>query len=453
MRCGWFLLPVLLVAGCRDTLDLRDGAPISPTPTASATATPTPEPDFGNGQDGELSLSDGAVTTINACSRVVGVTSPDTLELEDATGFEAGDRVLLHQTLLQFALLSDPNPVLPATIGSAGQFELVRIGEVTAMELHLETPTFRTWTLAGQGRVQACTVPEYTSVDLEEGATLAAENWNGVRGGVLAFFASGVATVSGMLDADAVGFRGGDASLDGGTSDVEEPSTSDTEGGGKGEGLDGRYIAAFGRGNRANAAGGGNAHNGGGGGGGNGGAGGHGGFQGEGTDELPLTRGEPGSAVLVSATDRLTFGGGGGGGHQDDGVGTGGARGGGLILIFVDTLRGTGTLSVAGDSASQAPGIDGAGGGGAGGTIVVRAGTSTFRGTIRAPGGQGGSVLGFLDYPAGPGGGGGGGRIAVSASVSAGATIELEGGDAGQLSDGNLFGAENGSEGVLETLQ
>jgi hypothetical protein len=298
----------------------------------------------------------------------------------------------------------------------------------------------------GQRTFQVIRVPRYQTATLGTGLTAAA--WDGRTGGVLAIDVAGTLTLGGTVSVDGLGFRGAPGHIVGGATsgantDYRTPGAR-ANNGYKGEGIAGttRNLTGvplptgtegypFGdkaRGAPGNAGGGGtdgnpasNAENAGGGGGGNGGAGGQGGN----TWSSNLARGGHGGAAFAATAARIILGGGGGAGDVNDCGPSGGANGGGIILLRAETLAGTGTLSARGLTAASS-GHDGAGGGGAGGSIIVVGASGSLGGTVDVRGGDGGDAN--LQAPPaaapgpacldgtghGPGGGGGGGVVLVS---------------------------------------
>lgn len=378
---------------------------------------------FGDAHDGTLSLAAGETRTINDCFPLTGATSTSvTLETGGAT-LAPGTRLLLMQVQDGVATSGDQTPLTQASqLGDAGRWQLADVTAAAtsagALVVELAPPPAFSFSFGDGRRAQACTVPEYDTVVVPSSAAIRAPPWDGGAGGVLAFFASSGAQIAGRLEASGLGFRGGELRANSGNHTVPDLDTTGGDGGGKGEGIDGRSWSRSGRGNYANGGGGGNAHNAGGGGGGLGGAGGRGGNQIEGSPTTPPTFGMSGVAISVVPGERIVFGGGGGAGEQNDGVGGVGGAGGGAIVVFTAALTGDGTIAADGAPGSDcgaAPTTDypdGAGGGGAGGLVWITAGASTFGGVLSAKGGPGGSTL-YLgnDLAVGPGGGGGGGIV------------------------------------------
>lgn len=434
---------------------------MTPTPSGSATTptgSPTPDLRYGTARDGVLDVTGNR--TVNDCRELLAAgtaTAQVDLGASPSSEFRAGRLVLLLQVQDAFATTNDPAPVTAATAGSAGLWELRRIATVTTAgtmrTLALEAALGHNYASSGALHAQACPVPEYSGVRVEDGQVLGATGWSGTAGGVVAFYVDGTLDLraSGEISADRAGFRGGLPTVNDAQNDVTLDDTTGGEGGGKGEGLDGSAYARQGRGNYANGAGGGNGVNAGGGGGGNGGAGGLGGFQQSQFSANAGTQGRGGATVGFDPHLRLTFGGGGGAGQENNsGAGTGG-RGGGVVLVFARRLAGAGAIHADGEGDGTNDGAinDGAGGGGAGGTILLASSSiaPAFSASIRARGGNGGNVARLtVDY--GPGGGGGGGRVVVPRVVST-SLVDVSAGARGENSNTVVRGAVSGVSGAI----
>jgi hypothetical protein len=375
----------------------------------------------------------------------------------DAAGFAAGDLVLVwratgvaaadapsaSQARLDLAVVSG---------GAVGRYELARVASVAGQTLKLTKPLVSSF---AKDLSQIVKVPEYTTVDVQAGGSLAALAWQsdgaGFAGGMLAFLATGAVNVNGKLNAEGRGFRGGaDESrlLNLSLNCPNEDGTVDQGYAPKGEGVVATEFGTDkgGRGNRSIAAGGGNCTENGGGGGGNFGAGGNGGVSIIGNDR----GGRGGVGLDYSLLTRISLGGGGGSGEQKNGLGSGGGAGGGAIFVRGRALTGAGTISAAGQAAENAQlvGIesDGAGGGGAGGSVLLRFVDTVDCAGIAATGGKGGdtSVIGLGAW--GPGGGGGGGRVLVQAKAGGVCPADVDAGSSG-LSGGSPHGAGPASPG------
>lgn len=470
---------MMATAGCTDSLDLSgDGslfiaephAPwdlLPPSPTPAPTSTPIA--DFGDGSDGALSIPDGDTVIVNDCVRITGV-SGATVEVADDNGFASGDRVLLWQTQVPFAMQGDAAAVATSAMGMAGVWQIARVTDTDPNELVVDVTPQDYDTALGLGRsAQVCRVPEFTDVTVPAGARIEAPAWSpGNGGGIVAFFVSGRLQLDGAISGSGRGYLGAGAHV--GTNaeqDMDLLETEPADGGAKGLGLDGQSSGLYGRGNWANAGGGGNAHSGGGGGGGNGGAGGLGGKQWKPDGDVPETAGMPGAPVLATYPARLVMGGGGGEGQCHHGACGDGGDGGAMILIFASELAGAGDFLSDGDGAGPSTNDAGSGGGG-GGTIIVGAGSSSFTGQFRAEGGTGADAVydDAGDGPngdpmpdtAGPGGGGGGGRILLFGADFATLDpdqIRVTGGQNGvnPLALNDPWGAQPGQPGTADVSQ
>jgi len=348
-------------------------------------------------------------------------------------------------------------------------------------------------TTQGQRTFQIVRVPQYSNVKLI--ANISAPPFNGKVGGIIAFDVAGTMNFNGKtINADARGFRAGfvythtTPSYCDKSDYVALSTNTDYKTSGKGEGIVGSALnmwdgfnqvinnaeglpnGSFGRGAPGNAGGGGNAHNAGGGGGGNGGGGGTGGTGYHGicsdTTSSASAGGRPGSPTGTPTPTRLFMGGGGGAGEVNNAThGNSGGVGGGIILLNVGSISGTGTITANG-GAGQSAGwcvsfdtgcsiYDGAGGGGAGGTVYLKVTSPNAAASlnINVIGGVGGNAATQVD-PHGPGGGGGGGLIFYTGGAAGTINTSLAGGANGTATDGigGVHGAASGQAGQALTF-
>lgn len=349
-----------------------------------------------------------------------------------------------------------------STQSSAGQFELVRVQQVTADKVIIsggganagllhDYPWRQPQGSRDQGRAgwQLVRVPQYRQLALT--GDLVALPWDGESGGILALDVAGTLQLAGhKLDAGAKGFRGGAAlPLKGALGAVDDyrypaPTAENLANrygshGSKGEGLAGtpRWVLAeqvrvetsaaagrnasdgypggsMGRGAPANAGGGGNSlsfdnrrASGGG-----GGAGAQVGAPGQDAATQPL--GGLGGVPVANQDWMLALGGGGGGsalGGLPDEQGGGGA-GGGILLVLAGRMEGDGVLDAGGGAGIDGPA--GGGGGGGGMLLVWTRQLSRQLAPVRFPGGAGGKG------PQGQGGVGGRGQLFAVDSTQTG---------------------------------
>jgi gliding motility-associated-like protein len=278
------------------------------------------------------------------------------------------------------------------------------------------------------GKVQIVRMPRYSSLTVNNTASITCDSWNGAKGGVVAIEVDGNTTINGSITATGRGFRGGvvDNQASFGSNDIA--STSSVYGGEKGESIAGfqnDYNIVGGRyckGAPANGGGGGNMHNAGGGGGANGGnpsswiavgnpslatanwanawnlewpglaaatssGGGKGGYTASTSNQNALTvgpnvgswggdnrnkQGGYGGRPLNYIANKIFFAGGGGAGDGNDGdTGPGGNGGGVIFMNCYGAISGSGTIVSNGNNGVNAfgtPSVNGiAGNDGAGG--------------------------------------------------------------------------------------
>jgi hypothetical protein len=393
------------------------------------------EPDafgLGTGRDGVLTVTEPG-TVVNRYAQVTSPLAPgdSVVSVSAAEGFAAGDLVMVLQTA---GILPEPRQGSASLItlrgDSVGQWELARIGAVDGQKLKLTALLVHSFSAVG---AQVISVPEFTDVRVQAGASLVAVPWDGKAGGVLAFLASGTIHNEGALDASGAGFQGGRTVLSPlSAAGCGALPAEGRPGAGRGEGISVLDFAVVTpeMERATNGGGGGLCPASGGGGGGNGAAGGRGGdMLTYGGDALGNLGGQGGAGLVYSLLDHLTLGGGGGQGYAVESYSQAGA-GGGAIFIRGYQLLGGGTVTAdgtAGDNASHG----GAGGGGAGGSVYLRIADLLEGSLISARGGAGGNAVTGGPAYAGPGGGGGGGRILYQAERAPAFTGSVDAGLAG----------------------
>ena len=354
--------------------------------------------EIGTGSDGPLT-STGTTTINQTASSASGTAGSTTITLGSATGFAAGDNVLVHQT--------------QGT--NAGLWEIATVTAVSANALTIATPLAHSYASSGgNNHAQAIVVPQYTDVVVPAGTTLTAPAWNGTTGGVLALQANGTITVDGTVNMNGRGYRGrshagscgyrcstgfsGESYAGPGVASL---AANGNAGGGGARGQD---CGNAGGGSYKSAGGVGANHT-------------SGSCAGQGGNSSP-------GAVIGSTNLDASFyfgGAGGEGGSDEDGAYPGqGGNGGGAIILLGNVVSGTGTVQASGSgggggnnsSCGGGWGMAG-GGGGAGGAIRVRGLVSVAFPTSRmyVNGGGGGYCSGG-GY--GPAGGGGLGVVHVS---------------------------------------
>jgi len=290
------------------------------------------------------------------------------------------------------------------------------------------------------GKVLVIRVPRYSSLMINNGATLTTSPWNGTSGGVLAVEVNGITTVNGTVDVSKLGFRGAlatNSSISSAFGAGRYADSNPAEGAEKGEGIYGDQSdydlmndggARYTRGAAANAGGGGNGQSAGGGGGSNAGnpsnwnngagvpdpiyntawaletpsiamttssGGGRGGYSFFGSDKNELTT-PPGNSSwggdsrnnvgglagrpLDYSTGKIFIGGGGGAGDGDDSEASIGGNGGGIIYMTTyGNITGSGQIIANGEDGED---VDGTGAGFGAVTGTDGAGGAGGAGTI-----------------------------------------------------------------------
>lgn len=405
-----------------------------------------------------------------------------------------------------------------SALNSTGLYEFVTVSSFSGNNISINTTNCgalkNSYTVAG--KTQIVRVPQYSNLTINSNASVIPTDWNGITGGIVALQVRNTITINGTISVSSAGFRGGVIENTTTNQVANVPgyrSTSAAYGAEKGEGIAGfqtNYDAfgRYGRGAAANGGGGGNAHNSGGGGGANGNSGndwtgqgimsisvlgaaawildsgyiangnaltnssggGRGGYSFSFSNQNALTLGANQSAwtgdyrqergglggrpVSNDPATRIFMGGGGGAGDGNNNSNSDGGRGAGIVILFADSVAGTGTITANGQTAANTNNThnDSPGGGGAGGTVVV--GSRALSGiSITANGGAGGNQLITNDEGEGPGGGGGGGYIATSGGTI---TRTVNGGSSGTTNSAALTefpvnGATNGAMGQTGT--
>jgi hypothetical protein len=382
-----------------------------------------------------------------------------TITVSDPTNFAPGDKALIIQ--MKGADINTANAAGSGNvtaINNAGNYEFFEIGSIVGNVLTPRFPLIRSYDVAGV--LQVIRIPDYDVADIT--APLTALDWDDAAGigGVVALQARKVIFNS-TIQMEGRGYQGIQMPLNG-TPDncglnpntqYVLPSTNNSSYI-KGDGIVVDNNATNrGRAPRANGGGSGVSGDSGGGGGSNFGAGGDGGWRwcdeddgGADNGGTNIASGGVGGFSLTPflAQDKVFMGGAGGPGWVSTGNPSTAADGGGIVIIFADTIVGNNqTIEAYGLSPTAVNPVgapDGGGGGGAGGTVVLK--TSTYIGTLNVNlyGGDGQDLN--TNDPHGPGGGGGGGALLYSLNtLPANLNLSLAGGIGGE----HLNGFRNGS--------
>ena len=400
---------------------------------------------------------------INTYYEVTAITGVGKLEVTTSAGLMEGDTVLLIQMQgAEIHTAQDDTFGVVNNFNGAGDHEWAVVCEVLGNTIVFEKEFYHDYDAAGH--MQIVDIPRYASASVD--GTLTCQPWNGSTGGVLIFEVGGTLTLNATVEVSNRGFRGGqhDEStynclfIDSYDDYSYELNTG--LGAQKGEGI-ANYTTLHeaGRGPNANGGGGGNDHNSGGGGGSNAAGGGQGGENDEpgGFNCDGYFPGFGGRGMAYS-TERIFMGGGGGAGHSNSQWNSSGGAGGGIVIITAGTLNGNGQdIRSEGQIGENGFG-DGSGGGGAAGTIILDVQNYSGSFNLVARGGDGGSSDGFTSNRCfGPGGGGAGGLVFFQgASQPVGATLFMNGGANGVVTNttngcvGANLNADPGGTGITD---
>ncbi len=422
---------------------------------------------FGTGADGACTVS--ANTDINT-GTCVGRANGDAVNFSVTANVSAGSNSVTLSSTPTGLAVDDEILIInlqgtSSNYSNVGKYETAYITNISSNTLTLG----RNLTNGYDGTTQKIMVqriPQYTNVTVSSGYSFYPSAWNGTKGGVMMFRATGTVTVNGSITAAGRGYRGGSAaqfypggggetfggynSGTGGDEDLHNGYSDPGDAGNMGGGGGGASVqdggsSSGGSGSATGGAGGGGgcgrgryyyqSKAGGGGGGGYGTAATGGGGYATGTSGGTSTSGAGGggrSAIGgggggggtygTATLSKLFFGsGGGGGGTGYPRAGGTGGVGGGIIMIAGNTVTvesTAGLITAGGYGGSNAAyygswtcgneGAGGGGGGGAGGSIRIIVGSATV-GTsrINSDGGVGGNGICYN------GGTGGSGRIRI----------------------------------------
>ncbi|MCS7085766.1 MAG: PKD domain-containing protein, partial [Bacteroidia bacterium] len=456
------------------------GSAYSPSPGATTTYTLR-----ALNENGCEAVAEYTVEVYNPCpcfwegiiNRYAAVSAVDyclnTADVADDGAFSPGDTVMLIQmTGAQINLSNTPDFGTITDLGKTGNFEWAEIQSIEPIGGGLRRIFFRYGLLNDydpvNGKVQMVSVPNCDNVRIT--GTLTAPEWNGQTGGVLVFNVRNTLDLGDpavAMDVSGKGFAGGPMQV---AVMVDEPDYNyfhpdlSPLGARKGESVWERLtMYSNGRGAPANGGGGGNNHNAGGGGGANAGSGGRGGFDWIIGADVGGIGGR--SLIYNSVQPKIFMGGGGGSGHVNTscGMGSPGARGGGVIVFKTSGLVvRNNRISASGANAEDAPDCDAAGGGGGGGTVVADYQNVVVAGSLdfELRGGRGGNTLWPPPFPGrcvGPGGGGGGGALLTSIPIAFPGTNDVSGGGAGFHANPTSpcfpsnFGALPGNAGIIQS--
>ena len=412
---------------------------------------------FGTGADGACTVS--ASTNINT-GTCVSRANGDAVNFSVTTNVSAGSGSITLSSSPTGLAVGDEILIINlqgTTSSNIGVYETAYISQINGNTLTLENNLTNGFDGTTQ-KIMVQRIPQYTSVTVNSGYSFYPSAWNGAKGGVLMFRATGTVTVNGTIHANASGYRGGtNTSWNGGLAGetytgygggIGGSNTSingkngSTSGGGGAAGVEGTGAGTIGTGGVGGSGGGGGfasgiygylTKSGGGGGGGYGTGGAKGSAPGY-DDAVNGTTGSSGNGGRGQASESASSYGGGGGGGGTYGISN-------LTKLFFGSGGGAGGAAMA---------FTGGAGGVGGGIVVVAAKTVTVNsgGYIRSNGGNGGNSQVYGEWecaadrsPAGGGAGAGGSVFLITDSASIGTSHVTGPGGTGGLGNCNNGGA------------
>lgn len=385
----------------------------------------------GSGNDGAVTFS--VNTNINTVNTITGRSCADGGDAVNYSVTGISGAVITLSTTPSAGCLAAGNEVMlinlqgtTSNFTNVGNYETFLISSISTNTITLDaTPSLyygngasdntNIGTATSNQRVMLQRVPNYTTVTINGGVTVTGSAWNGVKGGVVAFKATGTVTVTGNISVAQLGYRAAGQANDtgqggGGGESICGPATGPSASGTSGAAGSGDYSATGGSGTCGGGGGGGSTA--GSGSGSSGGAGGGGGSTGMGGGG----GGGYGTAGAGSSGWSLVGGSGGtnssGNGTSDGGAGGGGTYGAAnLSKLFFGAAGGGGSSSSINSGQHSWGGVGGTGAG----IVYISAATVNVSGSISANGGNGNVGSGYV---CGGGGGGAGGSIYIYATDS-----------------------------------
>ncbi|MFQ6610954.1 MAG: hypothetical protein ACE5D7_09190, partial [Fidelibacterota bacterium] len=321
------------------------------------------------------------------------------IQVDNNNGFSVGDEILI-------ITMQDDN--VDIVVNMTGKYETRIINTIKRDSLFFNRPLSQSFNTSEGEKHQVIRIPNYTSVIVENGGKITANNWDGNTGGIVFFRAKDSIHVAfgGMIDVTGKGYRGGISVNQGGyfSGYCGESIISSTQ-----------YFS-----NQNNIGGGGAGY------GSCGEASGAGGYGSPGSLPTDFScsggmekHGQPGTSYGDASLKNLFLGSGGGGGSRDDSSCeyTEGQNGGGIIflqspkIVIYGNVFSNGLDAIGG---SDGECDDAIGGAGSGGSIFLLSHDILLFGNVLAKGGE----KTYISQPDIYSGIGGDGRIRIHYTTS-----------------------------------
>ncbi len=228
--------------------------------------------EFGSGVDGSITIS--TTTNINTTNIESGRNCADGGDAVSYNVTGLTTNTATFSSAPSAGCLAPNDKILLINLQGAGTSLMTNVGNyefLTIQSVSGNVVTFTTnktkyygngvsddtniGTASTNQRVIMQRVPQYSNVTINNGVTLTASAWNGIKGGVLAFYANGTVTVGGNISMKGAGYRpnnsyyGYPGESRPGTSNGISNAMNNNDGGGGGGGWDNyNYIEVLGSG-------------------------------------------------------------------------------------------------------------------------------------------------------------------------------------------------------------
>ncbi|MFN8002611.1 MAG: hypothetical protein U0X75_16510 [Acidobacteriota bacterium] len=153
-----------------------------------------------------------------AGASTIAVTNPGGASGLDPATLTPGDLIMIIQ--MSGATIDSSNTAnygQVTNLNSAGRYEFVTVNAVNGNLITVNPPCGgMRYSYSASGKTQIIRVPQYTTLTVNQGASLTAPPWNGQIGGIISIHVQSTAIINGVVDVSERGFRGGALSGAGG---------------------------------------------------------------------------------------------------------------------------------------------------------------------------------------------------------------------------------------------
>ena len=176
--------------------------------TKTITAITTPSITTGSGADGTCTASSNTNLNTQSC---VGRANTDAVNFSVTANTASGqNQIILSSTPTGLAVNDEVLIInLQGTSGdnaNVGKYETKTITAITTNTLTLNSNLTNAYDGTTQ-KIMVQRIPNYTNVTVNAGITLTASAWDGTKGGILFFRASGTVTNNGTITMSELGYR------------------------------------------------------------------------------------------------------------------------------------------------------------------------------------------------------------------------------------------------------